>query len=125
MITKLGQVMLYVDDQDAAAEFWTETLGFHVVARQELGNGMKWIEIAPAKDSATTLILHSKEAVRKFAPEVNLGTPSLMFFVESADALRNELVTKGVTVGAIMERPDGKVFNFSDNEGNYFAVSGG
>jgi lactoylglutathione lyase len=114
--------MLYVNDQEKAALFWSDSMGFHIVSRQELGNGMKWIEIAPAKESATTIVLHSKEAVRKMAPELNLGAPSLMFFVDSAEALRNDLAKKGLTVGQIMQRPDGKIFNFRDNEGNYFAV---
>ncbi|MEW8987289.1 MAG: VOC family protein, partial [Bacillus sp. (in: firmicutes)] len=32
MINKIGQIMLYVNDQDAAVKFWTEKLGFVVNA---------------------------------------------------------------------------------------------
>jgi lactoylglutathione lyase len=122
LISRLGQVMLYVSDQDKCAEFWTKTLGFYEVARFDSGTGFKWIEVAPPAKPGATIVLHNKEAVAKMAPELNLGTPSLMFFTPSADKLREDLSTKGVKVGPIDLRPDGKVFNFSDIEGNYFAV---
>lgn len=120
-LSQLGQVMLYVHDQDACATFWTQTLGFAEVGRFDSGTGFRWIEVAPT-GAGTSLVLHSKEAVAKMAPELNLGAPSLMFFTGSVDQLRDTLVAKGVTVGPVVNRPDGKVFNFSDIEGNYFAV---
>ena len=123
MISQLGQVMLYVEDLAKSAAFWTEILGFEVRARAEQGSGFHWIEVAPGQEAATTLVLHSREAVSKMAPELNLGTPSLMFFTPSVETLREALAGKGVTVGPVVARPDGKVFNFSDNEGHYFAVA--
>lgn len=83
---------------------------------------MRWIEIAPNQDAETSIILHSKEAVAKMSPELNIGTPSLMFFADEFEQLRSDLVTKNVTVGEIMDMPSGRVFNFADNENNYFAV---
>lgn len=55
-------------------------------------------------------------------PEMNLGTPSLMFFSDNFDQLNRELKDKNVTVGDIVEIPGGRVFNFADGENNYFAV---
>lgn len=121
-ISSLGQVMLYVKDQDACAQFWTQTVGFVEVGRFDSGTGFRWIEVSPASRPGTSLVLHSKEAVAKMAPELNLGAPSLMFFTASVDQLRQTLEAKGVTVGPLVARPDGRVFNFSDPEGNYFAV---
>lgn len=31
MISKIGQIMLYVNNQDKVVEFWTEKLGFSVI----------------------------------------------------------------------------------------------
>lgn len=56
------------------------------------------------------------------SPELNLGTPSLMFFSENLDQLYADLKNKNVTVGEMVTMPSGKVFNFADSEGNYFAV---
>ncbi|UZJ79406.1 VOC family protein [Fictibacillus sp. KU28468] len=122
MINKVGQIMLYVNNQDEAVDFWTEKVGFSVISEEDNGQGMRWIEIAPTKDAETSIILHSKEFVAKMSPELNLGTPSLMFFSENFDQLRSDLSNKNVTVGEIVNMPSGRVFNFADSEDNYFAV---
>ncbi|MGQ4666165.1 VOC family protein [Metabacillus halosaccharovorans] len=122
MINKVGQIMLYVNNQDEAVNFWTEKVGFHVVAEEDNGEGMRWIELSPTKEAETSIILHNKELIAKMEPELNLGTPSLLFFSDNLDELYNRLQNKDVTVGDIVDMPNGRVFNFSDNEGNYFAV---
>ena len=121
MIQKLGQVMLYVQDQEQSVSFWTEKLGFQVVADHE-ENGMRWIEIAPPFEDGTTILLHDKELIAKMSPELNLGTPSLMFFSNDVEQLHEDLSSKDVTVGEIVNMGAGKVFNFADDEKNYFAV---
>jgi lactoylglutathione lyase len=120
MINKVGQIMLYVNNQDACRDFWTEKAGFEVVNEVNMGE-MRWIEVAP-KGAATTIILHSKEAVAKMNPGMNLGTPSLMFFTDSFDSLYSDLKNKSVKVGDVVNLPAGRVFNFADDEDNYFAV---
>lgn len=122
MINKVGQIMLYVNNQDEAVNFWTEKVGFVVISEENNGNGMRWIEIAPSHNSETSIILHNKEFVAKMSPGLNLGTPSLMFFTENLETLYKDLTSKNITVGEMVEMPSGKVFNFADNEGNYFAV---
>lgn len=121
MIKKINQIMLYVNNQEKAVDFWTKKVGFSIVA-EENGQGMRWIEIAPSNDAETSIILHDKEVIAKMSPELNLSTPSLMFTTENLDKLYNDLANQGVTVGEIMEIPTGRVFNFADCEQNYFAV---
>jgi lactoylglutathione lyase len=121
MINKIGQVMLYVNNQDESRDFWTQKLGFEVIA-EETNGPMRWIEIAP-KGAATSIVLHSKEFIAKMNPEMNLGTPSIMYHTENFDELYSDLKNKNIKVGEIMEHPAGRVFNFADNEENYFAVS--
>jgi lactoylglutathione lyase len=122
MIKKVGQIMLYVNNQDEAVNFWTEKVGFSVISEEDNGQGMRWIEIAATRDAETSIILHNKEFVAKMAPELNLGTPSLMFFTENLDNLYNDLSNKNIKVGEIVNMPSGRVFNFADSEQNYFAV---
>ncbi len=122
MIHKVGQIMLYVNNQDEALNFWTEKVGFNVISEENNGQGMRWIEIAPTKDAETSIILHSKEFVAKMSPELNLGAPSLMFFSETLDHLHSDLSNKNIKVGEIVDMPFGRVFNFADHEDNYFAV---
>ncbi|MEH7380933.1 VOC family protein [Bacillus sp. JJ1533] len=121
MFSQVGQIMLYVNNQDEVVKFWTEKLGFTIIAEEDNGQ-MRWIEIAPKKGAETSIILHDKEFVSKMSPGLNLGTPSLMFFTENLEQLHSDLSSKNVTVGDIVSMPTGKVFNFADNEENYFAV---
>nr|WP_318540606.1 VOC family protein [Terribacillus saccharophilus] len=122
MINSVGQIMLYVNDQDQAVHFWTEKLGFQVLSQEDDGQGMRWIEIAPSNSAETSIILHNKAFISKMEPELNLATPSLMFFTDNLDKLHNDLLTDHLTVGEIVTMPSGRVFNFADYEGNYFAV---
>ena len=122
MINKIGQIMLYVNDQDAAVKFWIDKLGFVVKAEEDNGQGMRWIEIASTEGSETTIVLHNKEFVAKMSPGLNLGTPSLMFYSNNVEEFRTHLSNKNVVVGEIVNIPSGKVFNFADDEENYFAV---
>ena len=121
MINKIGQIMVYVNNQDEAVKFWTEMMAFTIL-NEENGPDMRWIEIAPTKDSETSIILHDKEFVAKMSPGMNLGTPSLMFYSNRFDELHSKLVNNNITVGEIVEMPSGRVFNFADSEANYFAV---
>ncbi len=122
MFSKVGQIMLYVNNQDEAVKFWTEKLDFTVIAEENNKQGLRWIEIAPKKGAETSLILHNKDFVSKMSPGLNLETPSLMFFTENLDQLHSDLLNKKITVGEIVSMPSGRVFNFADNEENYFAV---
>lgn len=122
MIKQVGQIMLYVNNQDEAVNFWTEKAGFHVLAEEDNGQGMRWIEVSPSKEAETSIILHNKEWVAKLSPGLSLGTPSLMFFTEDLERLYSDFSNKGITVGEIVDMPSGRVFNFADGEENYFAV---
>ena len=122
MITKIGQIMLYVNNQDEAVKFWTEKVGFSILSEEDNGQGMRWIEIAPTKDAEMSFVLHNKTLIADMQPELNLSTPSLMLFTDNLDDLYKDFNEKQITVGEIVTMPSGRVFNFADNEGNYFAV---
>ncbi|MBA3925890.1 VOC family protein [Listeria rustica] len=123
MINKIGQVMIYVNDQEAVAKFWTEKVGFVIKSENAAGAPERWIEIAPNNDAVTTFVLQDKVAVAKAQPEMNLGTPSILLFGDNLDAMYEDFKAKGVTVGALVDVPGmGRVFNFADPENNYFAI---
>lgn len=122
LFSKVGQIMLYVNDQDAAVKFWTEKLGFTVIAEENNNQGLRWIEMIPATGAETSLVLHDKTFVSRMSPELNLDPPSLMFYTEDLEKLYSDLSNKKIQVGDIITMPSGRVFNFADNEENYFAV---
>lgn len=114
--------MLYVNNQDEAVKFWTEKLGFTVIVEEDSEQEMRWIEVAPKSDAQTSIVLHDKQFIANMEPELNLGTPSLMFYSNDVEQLYGELANKEVTLGEMVNLPSGKVFNFADHEDNYFAV---
>ncbi|MBM5605755.1 VOC family protein [Listeria seeligeri] len=122
MIKKIGQVMLYVEDQAAVRDFWVEKLDFVVVSEEVVNGEIQWIEIAPTKGVETTFVLQNKKIVAEMNPDMNLGTPSILLFGENIAELYEEYKNKGITVGELVDLPMGRVFNFADNEGNYFAI---
>ncbi|EBB5868031.1 VOC family protein [Listeria monocytogenes] len=122
MIKKIGQVMLYVENQAAVRDFWVEKLDFVVVSEEVVNGEIQWIEIAPTKGVETTFVLQNKKKVAEMNPEMNLGTPSILLFGNNVAELYEEYKNKGITVGELVDLPMGRVFNFSDNEGNYFAI---
>ena len=122
MINQIGQIMLYVNDQELAVQFWTEQAGFVLRSETDTGQGMKWYEVAPSHDAATSFVLHNKQLIAKMQPELNLNTPSIMLFTDQLDHLYNAFKEKQIKVGDLVEMPTGRVFNFADHEDNYFAV---
>lgn len=121
MIAQLQEVMLYVDDQENAKQFWTDKLNFHVVS-DDVTNDMRVIILKPTPDAVTAIVLHDKAKVEAMEMGVDTGTPSLMFVSEDIHALYDNLKSKGVTVGEKVEMNGGIVFNFADDEDHYFAV---
>ena len=123
MISKLGQVMVYVDDLDKAMRFWTEKAGFTLLVRGNVEEqNIRWFEVAPSEDSATSIVLHDKAVVAKMSPELDLATPSLMFYTDDVERLFSDFTNKGITTGELVDMGVGRSFNFSDDEGNFFAV---
>jgi len=90
---------LYVDDQDRALRFYTDTLGFQKKADFSQGN-YRWLTVVSPEDTdGTELVLESnanpagkayQEAVRA------LGRPAAQFLVNDVQAEHDRLVAKGV-----------------------------
>lgn len=121
MITKIGELMLYVNDLDQSANFWTEKIGFTQLAEHNEG-GMRWINIAPTSTTETQFVLHDKKQIAAMHPEVPLATPALLFYTKDIQKLHEDLFNKGLPVGDIVEMGGSLTFNFPDPDGNYFAV---
>ncbi|HEC2148664.1 TPA: VOC family protein [Staphylococcus delphini] len=121
MIQRLQEVMLYVQDQEKAKQFWISNFDFQV-ASDETFQGMRVITLKPTDAAQTAIVLQDKAKVEAMGMGVNTGTPSLMFGTTDIDALYDDLKSKGIQVGEKMTLPTGTVFNFADDENNYFAV---
>ena len=118
-ITQVGRVMVPVSDQDAGIAFYTDRLGFSVVADVPFGEGDRWVEVAP-KGGGTALALVPPQG--DYQPGRMTGVA-----LESPDprADHAELQGKGVDVDGELMGGDGTVpllFFFRDQDGNQLMI---
>ncbi|MGS0536846.1 VOC family protein [Pseudoalteromonas sp. SaAl2] len=53
----IGSVALVVENYDDAIAFYTQKLGFDLIEDTNLGNGKRWVLIAPPNSNGTNLLL--------------------------------------------------------------------
>ncbi|MBP2097462.1 VOC family protein [Enterococcus rivorum] len=122
MFSNQMKIMLYVTDVNASSEFW-QKIGFVEVERDHV-DGTIVVEIAPSATAETRIVLYDLAFIQQHSPEVAGNTPSLMFQSDDIMKLYKSMQESGVKVGDLVQLPTGLVFNFADNDDNYFAVSG-
>ncbi|EOL43750.1 VOC family protein [Enterococcus caccae] len=122
MFTNQIKIMLYVTNVEESSQFW-QKIGF-VEKERDAVDGTLVVEIAPSETAETMIVLYDLEFIQQHSPEVAGNTPSLMFFADDVIRLYKNMKDAGVRVGELVQLPTGLVFNFADNDENYFAVSG-
>jgi predicted enzyme related to lactoylglutathione lyase len=55
-------------------------------------------------------------------PKTNLGHPSVLLSTSDIDETYSDFKARGIEVGALMNMPYGRMFNFKDQDGNDFIV---
>src|SRR5262249_27856030 len=65
MIQKLSHATLFVEDQDAAKDFYVNKLGFDVRMDETMDNGFRWLTVAPKGQPDFEIVL-MKVAVNPF-----------------------------------------------------------
>ena len=108
-----------VSDQDAAIAFYTEKLGFSLVADIPFGDGDRWVEVAPP-GGGTAIALARPQG--SFQPPRETG---IALVAADPRAVHADLQSKGVDVEAELMGGDGTVpllFMFRDGDGNGLMV---
>lgn len=111
MSTRIVSVSLPVADQDAALRFYTQVLGFELVADVEAWPGARWVEVAlPGSD--VTVALLSPDSGIPVALRLETGDAESAYRRLAADgaSLHNDevLLLDGMP----------PMFHFSDRDGN-------
>jgi len=120
MITNVGTVSLFVDDQDRAKKFYTEKLGFELRTDAPLSPGSRnrWIAVAP-KGAVTEIILYKPDENWEHYKQVVGKSQALTLTVTDIKAVYNNLKAKGVE---FTQEPDvqpwGTYAMLKDSEGN-------
>jgi catechol 2,3-dioxygenase-like lactoylglutathione lyase family enzyme len=111
--------MVPVSDQDAAIAFYTETLGFSVVADVPFGDGERWVEVAPPGGGAALALIPPQG---DYQPGRMTG---IALVSPDPRADHAELKVRKVDVDAELMGGDGTVpllFFFRDNNNNHLMV---
>ena len=118
MIKWLATQAVYVSDQRASEDFWKNRVGFEVITRRELGNGLYWLEVAPP-GAQSRLVLYPRSLMKDW----NERKPSIVFECDDVDQTYGELKRRGVEVGGPpVSMQWGKFASFKDLDGNEFGL---
>ena len=97
---RIKYTSIFVDDQEAALRFYTDTLGFAMKSDIPLGEGVRWLTVvSPADPDGPEIVLEpsSHPAVAPFkAALLDDGIPFTMFTVDDVEAEAARLKGEGV-----------------------------
>ncbi len=117
MITRVGTVAVTVRDQDKALDFYTNALGFEKRSDELMGEGARWITVAP-KGAETNVVLEPAGL------EDYVGTwANMILECDDIYATYEELNGRGVEFSEKpSEQPWGMWARFKDIDGNEFGL---
>jgi catechol 2,3-dioxygenase-like lactoylglutathione lyase family enzyme len=118
-MTRVGRVVVPVSDQDEAIAFYTQVLGFTVVADMPFGDGYRWVEVAPPGGGANVAFGPTRD---DFLPARTTG---ILLTSPDPAADQAELAGRGVDLDAELMGGDGGVpvmFSFRDQDKNSLMV---
>jgi catechol 2,3-dioxygenase-like lactoylglutathione lyase family enzyme len=116
----LEVVVLPVSDIDRAIDFYRDKVGFEL-DHDTRTEQMHVVQLTP-RGSGCSIVFGDLPSQREMAPGSMRG---LQLVVADARAARQELLDRGVEASDIMvfdERDGGTFFDFSDQDGNTWAV---
>jgi catechol 2,3-dioxygenase-like lactoylglutathione lyase family enzyme len=121
MKQRIAHVAVVVEDYDAAIAFYTQKLGFTLLEDTPLGEGKRWVRVAPPGATECSLLLARATDDRQRASIGNQGGGRVFLFLFTDDFRRDyhRMVEKGVRfVGPPREEAYGTVAVFEDLYGN-------
>jgi predicted enzyme related to lactoylglutathione lyase len=123
MITGVSQVIVEVEDQDRAKEFWTEVIGFEVATDAPYADGRRWIEVAPPEGSPLLVLSPRPADERRRAVRDDLPHSPVFFACDDIEATQAELSERGVAFPTPPQHMDfGWWALFEDPDGTRYAL---
>lgn len=120
MITNIGTVAVYVEDQQKAKEFWTKKVGFKVITEQQMGPKAMWLEVAP-ENAQSRLVIYPKSMMQGSEKM----TASIVFECNDVLETYKNMKANGVKFKEEpKEMPWGTYAQFSDEDGNEYLIKG-
>jgi catechol 2,3-dioxygenase-like lactoylglutathione lyase family enzyme len=113
---KIGAITYLVRDYDEAIRWFVDVLGFELRQDENLGDGKRWVLVAP-KGAETSFLLARASEANQVAGIGNAAAGRVAFFlnVDDFDATHAELRKRGVQFCEMPRRePYGMVVVFED-----------
>ena len=121
MPQSLAHIALLVNDYDEAIKYYTQTLHFTLIEDKELSAAKRWVIIAPAGSTGTTILLAkaSNEEQQSRVGNQTGGRVFLFLYTDDIERDYKNLLDKNVKiVETLTTKPHGKVLVFADLYGN-------
>lgn len=124
---KIIATSIFVENQDAAKQFYTEKLGFELVNDMDVGGGYRWLTVKEANSSNHVEVVLEPNAspIAKNYQEglFNAGIPVTMFGVDDIEAVQRDLKDKDVQFHTEVKEVDQiKMAIFNDTCGNLIQI---
>src|SRR5438270_11996279 len=113
---KLELVAVPVSDVDLAKAFYTEQIGFHADHDYQVRDDLRFVQLTPPGSACSLVIGVGSTAMPPRSQKC------LQMVVADANAVRDELVKRGVAVSEIEVMPWGTCVYFRDPDGNRWSL---
>lgn len=127
MTRRIVQVALLVRDYDEAIEWYSRAFGFVLLEDSDLGNGKRWVRIAPERDAAFAVLLARATTTQQESCIGNQHGGRVGFFLHTDDFARDHarLRNAGARFDGEPRHEDyGTVVVFEDLYGNRWDLIG-
>lgn len=124
MITMVGNVSIFVNDQQRARDFYVNKLGFELKRDAEFfpGSPNRWISVVP-RDGQTEVVLYLPDEAWLHYQQVVGKSQAVTFMVDDVEATVADLRAKGVEISVEPNTlPWGKNAAILDSEGNWLLL---
>ena len=117
----ISSIALVVESYDDAIDFYTNKLQFTLIEDTDLGEGKRWVQVAPPNSSGTNLLLAKASSVEQSAAIGNQTGGRVFLFLQTNNFWRDYELMKSNGV-SFNEEPRvesyGTVVVFQDLYGN-------
>jgi catechol 2,3-dioxygenase-like lactoylglutathione lyase family enzyme len=123
MIKKIGHITILVKDQDQAAKFYTEKLGFERRQDTVFGEGMRWITVSPRDQPELEITFVKADTEEKQKALGKQAGDHVFLTVETENCQEDyeKMRARGVKfLGKPNKQPYGTEVVFQDLYGNLF-----
>jgi lactoylglutathione lyase len=122
MISGISKIVVPVDDQARAKDFWTTRLGFHVVTDETYGDE-RWIEVSPPSGAPVMVLSPRAQAEARSDVPDQLPHSPVFFTCHDVEATHRQLANRGVRFPVPPARMHfGWWALFEDDEGTRYAL---